>query len=75
MGGACSTYGERRGTYGVWWGDVIEREELGLDGTIIIKWIFKKWNGETMTMWSWLSIGKGGSSYECGNETSGSIKF
>jgi hypothetical protein len=61
---------------------VIEREELGLDGTIIIiiiiiiiKWIFKKWDGETMTVLSWLSTGTGGGSCECFNETSGSIKF
>ena len=60
---------------GFWWGDVIEREELGLHGTIITKWIFKKWDGETMTVSSWLNIGAGGGSYECGNETSGSIKF
>jgi hypothetical protein len=35
---------------GFWWGDVIEREELGLHGTVITKWIFKKWDGETMTV-------------------------
>ena len=28
-----------------------------------------------MTVSSWLSIGTGGGSYECGNETSSSIKF
>jgi hypothetical protein len=48
---------------------VFEREELGLDGTIIIKWIFKTWDGQTMTVSSWLSIWAGGGSYECGNET------
>jgi hypothetical protein len=54
---------------------VIEIEELGFDATVIIKWIFKRWDGETMTLSSWLSIGTCRGSYECGNETSGSIKF
>jgi len=73
--GHVTRMGEGRVHTGFWWGDVIEREELGLDGTVIIKWIFKKWDGDTMTVSSWLSIGKGGGSYECGNETLGSIKF
>jgi hypothetical protein len=45
MGGACSTYGERRGICSV----LVEKHEgaqhlkdPGLDGKIILKWIFKK---------------------------------
>jgi hypothetical protein len=40
--------GDRRGTYRFCWGDLRERghfEGLGLDGRIILKWIFKMWDG------------------------------
>jgi hypothetical protein len=39
--------GDRRGAYRVWWGDLRERDhlkDLGLNGRIILKWIFKKWD-------------------------------
>jgi hypothetical protein len=29
---------------GVWWGNL--REDLCEDGSIILKWIFRKWGGE-----------------------------
>jgi hypothetical protein len=45
----------------------------GVDGRIILKWIFKKWDG-AWTGLSWLRIGMGAGSCECGNEPPGSIK-
>jgi hypothetical protein len=48
-------------------------EEVGVNGRIILKRIFKKWDGETMTGLLWLRIGTGGGHFECDNKPSGSI--
>jgi hypothetical protein len=48
---------------GYWWGELRERnnfEGLGASGTIILKWIFKKWDGGAWTGLIWLRIGTGG---------------
>ena len=46
-----------------WWGNVRERDHWGdqdVDGRIILRWIFRKWEGVVGTGWSWLGIGTGG---------------
>jgi len=45
----------------------------GIDGRIILIWIFRKWDVGVWTGSSWLRIGRVGTC-ECGNEPSGSIK-
>ena len=43
-------------------GNLRERDNWGnpdIDGRIILRWIFKKWE-ELETGWSWLRIGTGG---------------
>ena len=49
MGGACSAnVGEERRIQGFRWGNLRVRDHLrdpGLDGTIILRWIFRKWDG------------------------------
>jgi hypothetical protein len=46
--GACSTYSGRRDMHPVFsWGNLRERdhmEDAGVDGSIITKWIFGKWD-------------------------------
>ena len=50
-------------------------EDPGINGRVILKWIFKKWDGEGWTGLSWLRIGTGvAGTCECGNEHSVSIK-
>jgi len=62
MGRACGT--NRREAYtGIWLGNLRERDHLGdpgLDGRIILRWFFKKWDLGVWTGSSWLRIGTGG---------------
>jgi hypothetical protein len=48
VGWTCDTYGrQERCTKGFCWGDLRESdyfEDIGIDGRIILKWIFNKWN-------------------------------
>jgi len=62
--GAYKRYGETAKVYtGFWWGNLKERyhfEDPGVDGRIILRWIFRKWDVEVWTGSSWLRIGRGG---------------
>jgi hypothetical protein len=55
MGGALGTSEGRGQVYtGFWWGDPT------LDGRIILRWVFRKWDVRVWTGSSWLRIGTGG---------------
>jgi len=47
---------------GFWWGNLRERDHLdesGIDGRIILRWIFRKWDVGTLTGLIWLRTGTG----------------
>ena len=48
MGGACSAlWGIGEAYSGFWWGNLRERDHLGdpgVDGRIILRWVFRKWD-------------------------------
>jgi hypothetical protein len=47
----------------IWWGSLRERDHWGdpdVHGRIILRWIFRKWEGVVWTGWSGLRIGTGG---------------
>ena len=64
MGGACGAYGGgERCAQGSGGENLRERDHWGdpdVDGRIILRWIFRKWEGVVGTGWSWLRIGRGG---------------
>ena len=44
-------WGRTEAYVGFWWGNLAERdhlEDLGVDGRIILRWIFRKWDVEGM---------------------------
>jgi len=48
---------------GFWWGNLRERDHLkdqGVNGRIILRQIFRKWDVMVWTGSSWLRIGTGG---------------
>jgi len=47
----------------VWWGNLTERDHLGdpgIDGGIILRWIFRKWDLDVWIRSMWLTIGTAG---------------
>ena len=49
---------ERRNVHRFWWGNL--KEDPGVDGRKILRWIFRKWVLGVWTGWIWLRIGTGG---------------
>ena len=64
MGRACSTYaGIVEVCTGFWWGNLRKGDHLlepGIDGKIILRLVFRKWDLRAWTGSSWLRIGTGG---------------
>jgi hypothetical protein len=61
--GHVARMGEGRGVYGVWWGNLRERDrwgDPGMHGRIRVEWIFRKWDVGVRTAFRWLRIGMGG---------------
>jgi len=56
-------WGREEAYTGFWWGNVRERGDMGdpgVDGKIVLSWIFRKWDVGVWTGWSWLRRGTGG---------------
>ena len=64
MGGACSTCGEEERYVQGFGGKQDHLEDLGVDGKIILRWIFRKWDAKAWPGLTWLRIGtRGGHLY------------
>jgi len=63
--GHVARVGEKRGAYRIWWGKLREVDHLEdpgggkIEGRIILKWIFRKWDVGVWAGLSWLRIGTG----------------
>jgi hypothetical protein len=71
--GYVARRGKREVHTGFWWGDLREGNHLGdpgVDGMIILKWIFKTWDGGM----DWIELAQVAGCCEYGNEPQYSIK-
>jgi hypothetical protein len=62
-GEEISVWEGRKPYTGFWWGNLRERDyfrDPGIDGGIILRWIFRKWDVGVWSRSSWLRIGTGG---------------
>jgi hypothetical protein len=64
MSGAYTTCGESRAVCRIRWGNLRERDHLedpGIDGRIILRWIFRKWDVRERagSMLLWIRTGSG----------------
>jgi hypothetical protein len=62
MGWACNMWVRGEVHIGLWWGNLKEEhlQDSGIDGRIILKCMFKKWDGKAWTGLVWLRIGTDG---------------
>jgi hypothetical protein len=61
-GGACSMYGGEEKRIEFWWGNLKGIDYLGepgVDGRVILRWIFREWDVGVWTGSGWLRIGTG----------------
>ena len=70
-------WGKGEGCTGFWWGNLRERDHWGgpdADGRIILRWIFRKWEGLRGLDGVGSGYGQVAGTCEYGDEPSGSIK-
>jgi hypothetical protein len=63
LAGHVARMGRGKVCTGFWWGSLREGdhwEDPDVDGRIILRWIFRKWDVGAWTGLSWLRIGTGG---------------
>jgi hypothetical protein len=61
--GQVASMGRGKGCTGFWFGNLSERchfEHPGVDGRVLLRWIFRQWEARVWTGSIWLRIGTGG---------------